>query len=431
MIVRTMLIIMLLFEQAAMAAGPKPARPKPQSGPDPTFRDFIGTNNIPTPDVAQQMGIGWVRSDLPWPNIEPQKGKWVWGGADGTIKKVEGMGLQFLPMVGYTPDWAAANPADKGKGPAKNPQDWTDFVEQVVARYSAPPYNLRYFQVWNEPTGKSGFFAGNNLQYVDLIYLPAAQIIRKHHCFVVFGGWPASNPVSQLDQTLNYHNAWQWTDIVDVHYLVVAPWLHLCDEWVKSGKCRGVWQSELGYSGDVTYLPRYYLEGLYGALQEGWTDPDQYKYFWFTLVGSGADANNCLTRPGPGGTLTPTAHGIRLKVLNDVLGGGALSVLSGVSTQPPLGPVFSTVNDTALGFMVGQNRAVVALIVGRAAGARGISVQVPLPHQPSSMQVVSSTGDRRPITGQFRGGRLTVNVPAADLQAEPTCLIGYLQIDGI
>lgn len=431
MIARIMLIAIFLITPAAAPLAPKaPVAPRPQSGADPSFRDFVGTNGVPTAEMAQQMGIGWVRADLAWPNIEHQKGQFQWAAADNEIKQVEGMGLQFLATLDYSPAWAATDPKNP-KSPPKNPQDWTNFVEQVVARYSAAPYNVRYFQVWNEPTPRAGFFTGTPEQFIDQIYLPAAQIIRRHHCFVVFGGWPSSNPLPQYEQTLNYHDAWRWTDIVDVHYLAVSAWAHLCTDWVKTGKCRGVWQTEIGATPDVSYLPRYYLEGLYGALGAPWTDPDQYKFFWFTFNLGGSDSAICLVKPSGGGGLALTSHGVRLKVLNDVLGGGALSLLPGVSTRPSLPPSFTTVNSTALGFKVGESRAVVALILVKDQSTRAISVQVPLPHQPSSVELVDSIGGRRTLQGQYAGGRLTVNVPRDALHLEGVCLIGYLQMDGI
>lgn len=424
MIVRIMLIFMLLSGQLAMAAGPKaPAAPRPQSGTDPTFRDFVATNGVPTAEEAQELGIGWVRSDLPWPLLEPQKGQFQWVAADATIKKVEGMGLQFLPMVGYSPKWAATNP-NNAKSPPKDVQDWTNFVEQLVARYSAAPYNLRYFQVWNEPTPKAGFFTGTPEQYIDEVYLPAAKIIRQHHCYVVFGGWPISNPLTQYEQLLNYHNAWQWTDIVDVHYMPMPGWRQLCDDWVKTGKCRGLWQSEMGYTPNPAYIPHSYLFGLYVALDRGWTNPDQYKFFWFTLTSGGSDAASCLLR---GGALT--AQGTRLKVLNDLLGGGDLSLLNGLTSRPALPP--NGAGSTVLGFKVGQNRAVVGVILVNDRSTQTVSVQVPVSRQPSSTQIVSPTGEARPIQGQYGGGRLTVNIPRSDLQAAGASLVGYLQIDGI
>lgn len=423
MIVRIMLILMLLSGQLAMAAGPKLAAPRPQSGADPTLRDFVGTNGIPTPETAQELGIGWVRSDIPWPILEPQKGHFNWGAADATVKKVEGMGLGFLPMVGYTPAWAAVDPKN-AKSPPKDPQDWANFVEQLVARYSAAPYNLRYFQIWNEPTRAAGYFAGTPQQYIDQVYLPAARIIRRHNCYVVFGGWPVSNPLSQYEQILNYHNAWQWTDIVDVHYMPLPGWRQLCDEWVQSGKCRGIWQSEMGYTSDQSYVPHAYLFGLYVALSRGWTNPDQYKFFWFTLSSSGSDAPSCLLRSG-----ALTAQGTRLKVLNDLLGGGDLSLLNGLTTRPSLPP--NGASSTALGFRVGQNRAVVGVLLINDRSTQVVSIQVPVPRRPTSTQVVSPTGESRPIPGQYAGGRLTVNIPRSDLQVNGGGLIGYLRIDGI
>ncbi len=172
----------------------------------------------------------------------------------------------------YTALGAASIPGN-WLSPPKHVEDWVDFVERVLARYSRPPFNLRYFQVWNEPTRQAGFWTGTHHEFIDKIYLPAAKIIRPHNCYVVFGGWPLSNSLEELDETLAYQGAWQWTDILDVHYRDVFAWQHLYDKWVKTGKCRGIWQTEIGFTDDPKYLPNLYLWVLHWALQSGWKDP--------------------------------------------------------------------------------------------------------------------------------------------------------------
>ena len=107
-------------------------------------------------------------------------------------------GLEILPMLGYSAPWAVAEGAS-GFAPPRNVADWEDFVETCVARYSRPPFNLRYFQVWNEPTLKAGFWKGEtDDEFFERVYLPAARIIRRYGCKVVFSGWPCSDGVDAL-----------------------------------------------------------------------------------------------------------------------------------------------------------------------------------------------------------------------------------------
>jgi len=379
------------------------------------------------------LGVTWDREGLGWGNIEPQKDHWTWSPTDSLINRVRAQGLQLLGLLAYTAPWAASVPG-KTFSPPKDPQDWQNFVEQAVSRYSQPPYSLRYFQVWNEPTSRAGFWTGTSQQWVDLIYLPAARVIHKHNCYVVFGGWPASNTVQELDQVLNYHDAWRVTDIVDIHYAPPSAFGHLINQWVKTGKCRGVWESEIGYTADPAALARNYLLLLDLILRSGWNDPDEFKAFWFTSQGGGANAKLCLSQPGPGGSAVLTEHGTGLKVLSELLGAGSIATLSGIRTVPPFPPLPSDTANMVLGFEVGGNRAVVALLVQRAAagGPAGITLQLPLRNRVQTAEFVNALGERQSLQVNYRPGLANVRISAAQITSavRGAWVIGYVVFDG-
>jgi hypothetical protein len=382
-----------------------------QSNPDPTLRDMVGVNGLGPAETIHQLGVGWVRADFTWNNMEPQKGKWDFH-YDGLVQQAHGLGLEVLPVLDYTASWAVLPGGNQYSGP-QNVADWEDYVEHVVAHYSQAPYNLRYFQVWNEPTVKAGFFKGSTDEYIDRIYLPAAQIIRKHHCYVVFGGWPGSNGLQELDEVLNYHNAWQYTDIVDVHYYGLGAWEHLYDTWVANGKCKGVWQSEIGWTDHDNFLPNTYLHVLYWALQKGWRDPNEFKAFWYRLRGS--DPKKALTSDAAGTTLN--GHGARLATLNRVLGGGDLQIFTQFSTNPPM--PFQLVDDAAaaMGFRVGGGRIVVALAADQDEfrANRPLNLSISVPSQPSSVQILSATGQPINVPTRYAEGRVQLTVPSKQL----------------
>lgn len=286
-----------------------------------TFRDFNSVVNMALPGTVKKLGFGWARNGFSWGSIEPQKGVWDWRGTDELILRAHALGVQILPNLLYTAPWAESIAGNQGS-PPKHVEDWESFVEHTVARYSRPPFNLRYFQVWNEPTREAGFWSGKtNRDFIDTIYLPAAKIIRKYDCRVVFGGWPDSNSLTEYDDLLTYHDAWKWTDILDLHYRDVSAWKHLYTKWIKTGKCRGIWETEVGYTSDPDFLPSLYLQVLQFCLESGWNDANQYKLFWYASWGAGKDGPNCLSMPSGGGGTSLTVPGRELVVLDDVLGG--------------------------------------------------------------------------------------------------------------
>jgi hypothetical protein len=393
----------------------------------PNLRDFVGVNHLIGGNWSQQLGVGWFRFDIPWMSVEAQQGTMNWAATDKEMQNAQALGGQVLPMLGYTPAWDQTVKSS-GQAPPKNPQDWANFVQAAVSRYSAAPYNVRYFQVWNEPTQKASFWLGTDNQYIDMIYLPAAKIIRQHGCYVVFGGWPASNSVQELDTVLNYHNAWQWTDYVDLHYQGIANLQHEYAQWVGNGKCRGLWETEVGYNTDPEFFGLY-LQVLAWTQQVGWRDPNQFKLFWFAAYAAGAEGDKDLLKQ-TGTTLQPTSHGAHLIVVNQVLGGGPLRPFTQFSSQPSTTPNVATVN----GISVGSNRTVLQFLMSRSLmqQRQSLTASVSLPGQPSKVQLMSGLGKTWNLPVQYSGGRVQVNAPLhADFDDCPTChwVYGYLIID--
>lgn len=391
---------------------PPRAMSTPAANSDPTFRDFNGANYLSSPEIDQQLGIGWTRQPFAWSDIEPEKGKWLWDKTDQLVQSAHAQSVEVLPDLAYTAPWAESVHGQQFSPPV-HVEDWEDFVEHVVARYSQPPFNLRYFQIWNEPTHDAGFFYGTDQQFIDVIYLPAAKIIHSHHAYVVFAGWGKGDGLPRFNGLLAYRDASQLTDIVDVHYYGNNAWQPLYDQWVKSGRCRGVWQTEIGYTSDPDYLPGTYLWSVYWALRSGWSDPNEFKAFWYTVGATGANGSRCLTTRDSGGKTVLTENGRRLAAINGELGGGALKLFTDVATTPNMTPGAVESRPMALGFEVGQNRIVVALLLDQATCVRypTLSVRVTLPAKPDRIELVTVDGDRKAIAGTYAHGQLAVLIP--------------------
>nr|WKF61683.1 hypothetical protein HUO10_006215 [Paraburkholderia busanensis] len=221
-------------------------------------------------------------------------------------------GIGSLLQLGYTPWWNSRVPRDANSAPV-DVAGWTRYVEAVVRQYSAPPYNLRHFQIWNEAAGtlsgglaQATFWHGPDADgnvktskpyaramqdYVDKIHIPAARIIRRYRAYVVYGGWPDQGGLDNFKTWLEYRSpVWNermldWVDYIDTHYLPVTDLDSLYRQYVKNGPARGVWQTEIGdaYMKDPHYLPRYFFDLAVWALDSDWDDPNKYLsmvYHW-------------------------------------------------------------------------------------------------------------------------------------------------------
>lgn len=98
----------------------------------------------------------WIRRNgLLWSTVEPQPGERRWSDVallEGELQNAYSRGMKVILTVRSTPAWAQKLPGYTC-GPMK-PEAiaaFAAFMRDVVARYSVPPYNVHYYEIWNEP----------------------------------------------------------------------------------------------------------------------------------------------------------------------------------------------------------------------------------------------------------------------------------------
>lgn len=110
-------------------------------------------------DLASNVGNYWVRRNaLLWRFVEPEEGQeYDWSDVrtqtlESDLKIAEQLGMEVILIVRSNPRWAIA-PYRSDCAPI-NPskyQAFADFMAAAVERYSRPPYNVRYWEIGNEP----------------------------------------------------------------------------------------------------------------------------------------------------------------------------------------------------------------------------------------------------------------------------------------
>jgi hypothetical protein len=105
------------------------------------------------------MAPGWVRRGaLRWRDVEPLPGggyRWdapAVQAIEAELTAAAQRGLRVVLVVHGSPEWAV-DPYRVDCAPI-NPQHYDDyarFLEAAVARYSAPPYNVKHWELGNEP----------------------------------------------------------------------------------------------------------------------------------------------------------------------------------------------------------------------------------------------------------------------------------------
>jgi hypothetical protein len=165
---RLFLIALAAFLTSCTLFTPPPDTPTPTPPLLPEGVEVVETFGSPSPAVhaflfwndgtrlrdlglAKQMGVGYLKTDFPWRDIEPHvPGEYDWYKPDKLVEDAEAAGIELVVRLDRQPFWAQAN---GGNPPLPNvpPGDielFEEFCEIIAARYKG---RIAAYQVWNEP----------------------------------------------------------------------------------------------------------------------------------------------------------------------------------------------------------------------------------------------------------------------------------------
>jgi hypothetical protein len=261
--------------------------------------------------------------------------------------------------------------------------------------------------------------------YVNLIHIPAARIIRKYHAYVVYGGWPDQGGLNNYFAWLEYHSPEQdakmidWVDYLDIHYLGIGDLETLYQRYGASGKVRGIWQTEIGdaYLHDQNYLPEYYFDLAVWAMKRNWNDPNKYVSLVYHWDGQ-------LTNRGSPRTYTPSGRAL-ITLRTNVSG-----ALAPFDHQVKFSPDLS-------GKALYSDNKIVFQVTG-AKGRRSLDVTdltAPPSHRFKAVYIDAVEGTAVPdadLVSSWQGTTLSLqfNVPGPkkDLDGKPRDHLGYLLV---
>ena len=98
----------------------------------------------------------WVRyNGLRWSSVEVNKGDRDWSAMvdlEDSLIRASQNGIEVILIVRSTPSWAQAiDGATCGPIKVDELTAFGQFMYDAVQRYSKPPFNVKYWEIWNEP----------------------------------------------------------------------------------------------------------------------------------------------------------------------------------------------------------------------------------------------------------------------------------------
>jgi len=103
-------------------------------------------------DQAALAGADWTRSGFIWSSIEPSPGDRFWDtNLEQGLIRAASSGVEPIMLIESTPIWALKAGFSCGAVTEDRFPALAQFAYDLVKRYSVPPYNVRYWELWNEP----------------------------------------------------------------------------------------------------------------------------------------------------------------------------------------------------------------------------------------------------------------------------------------
>jgi len=242
--------------------------------------------------IDNMLGIKWLHAEIPWPWVEPERGRYCWRVVDAAIKDYADNSICIKGMLNKSAPWARKSGGGTTNVEHISPRDlkeWESYVYNVVSRYKGW---IKYWDVWPEPgCGWKDSIPG----YVELIKT-AYQAAKKAdpECKIILGNSGRIASTVGYIQSLFENGAFPYCDIVGCHPYC-APLSPEEQKWEERfaelnsliemyGRNKPIWVTEVGWpvgkgleavdeQTQANYLVRMYILGM--------ATPNVKKMFWF------------------------------------------------------------------------------------------------------------------------------------------------------
>lgn len=182
--------------------------------------------------TSQRAGVGWIRIDVSWANVQPQDAAhYNWSALDRVITAAQAHGMHVLATLSYTPPWArTAGCLASQKCAPTSDTAFAAFAAAASKQFA--PEGVHAWEIWNEPNNV-GFWqpAPSPVAYTSLLRASYVAIKQIDPAAVVISGGlgPLDSKPSSIDQLTFLAGVYanggkQYMDAVGYHpYSYPAP----------------------------------------------------------------------------------------------------------------------------------------------------------------------------------------------------------------
>ncbi|MDT8069325.1 MAG: beta-galactosidase [Terriglobia bacterium] len=163
--------------------------------------------------IAKALHVHYLRCAFSWNGIEPEPGKFDFRFWDMLVDEASRAGIQIIPYVAYTPEWAARKKQQFWEQP---PSDQGAFTRVMTALATHFRGRIHSWELWNEPDNHD-YWQGSAGEFADMV-IPAAQAVRRAdpNAKIVLGGM-SYGPSAFFNDLVSKHHIERYFDVIALH----------------------------------------------------------------------------------------------------------------------------------------------------------------------------------------------------------------------
>ncbi len=161
--------------------------------------------------LMKEAGIGWIRMDFLWEDIQPQPDKIIFDKYDKIVDLLVKNNIKILGLLNYCASWASA--CGKWNSPPEYNELFVKYASLVVGRYKN---KIKYWEIWNEPDSHIYWEPQDGLKSYCLLLKDVYLALKKidPDCKILNGGLAkGASSVNNLYDNL----AKDYFDILNLH----------------------------------------------------------------------------------------------------------------------------------------------------------------------------------------------------------------------
>jgi len=162
--------------------------------------------------LMKEAGVGMVRMDFLWQEIEPEEGVFDFRKYDNIVDIVTSEGLQVLGLLNYSAPWAST--CGQWNCPPSKNKSFVKYAQRVVSRYKDV---IKHWEIWNEPDSSVYWSAQDGLKGYCALLKEVYPALKKvdPDCVILNGG--LANGMMSVNR-LYENGAKGYFDVLNIHY---------------------------------------------------------------------------------------------------------------------------------------------------------------------------------------------------------------------